>query len=127
MKNILVFSLVVVLLLVSVVTVFAGAKNGILTEWSWRGEKSGYWQTTGSEIVQMWSYDRPEGPDMHYVYKPLDLFPDASCEDGATSINATWQPINLYNVTHSMYKSTFMTIFPDLFRVYYQCGSPIVD
>lgn len=118
--------LVIILLLLSTSVAFAGAKNSWFAAWSWQGEKSGYFQTTGSDIVHMWSYDRPnDEPDIHFVIKPLDKFPDASCDEGAIKDSPTWIPKNLYNALYSEYKTGYKTIFPDLYRVYQLCGYPI--
>jgi hypothetical protein len=128
MIKVLTSTIVAFIFLAAASTVFAGAKNSeVYTEWGWQGEKSGYFQTTGSGIVHLWSYDRPnDEPDIHFVIKPLKRFPHAECDEEAIKESATWKPINLYNVQNTDgYKAAFNTIFPELNDTYYLCGYAI--
>lgn len=117
--------LVAILLLMTTSIAFAGAKNAWFAEWTWQGEKSGYFLVTNSDLVHLWSYDRPTGPDMHFIMKPVDKFDTTGCDDGAVWENATWTPQGIYNCLHSGYHAGYMQLFPDLSRVYYGCGYPI--
>ena len=54
-------------LLLSASIVFAGAKNATYIEWTWPAgiDKSAYFQTTGSGLVNAWTYDHPDFPEQH--------------------------------------------------------------
>ncbi|MFC1755781.1 hypothetical protein ACFLZK_00095 [Patescibacteria group bacterium] len=128
MRRIITSVVVTFVFLMLVVPVLAAPKSKMVyTEWSWKGEKSGFFKLTGSELVHMWSYDRPnEEPDIHFVIKPSDKFPNASCDEEALKENAEWKPRNLYNVQNtSEYKEDFKTIFTDLDQLHYLCGYAI--
>ena len=127
-KKTLIIIFALAILLISTGVVFAGAKNTeVYLEWEWPVDhhKSGYFQTTGSGLVHGWSYDRPVGPDMHYIYKPLEKVPDASCDAGWTARHETWKPQYLFNVLDDGFEADFMMIFPELGDYYYMCGYPI--
>ena len=130
MKKIFALSLVVLISLTIVSTAFAGgAKNGDFFDWYWQGYKSGYFKTTGSGLVHMWSYDRPEGSsapgDAHFVFKPLDKFPDATCGPDAVWVNHSWKARNVYNLLDATEKASFLLIFPDLDQLYLGCAYQI--
>lgn len=127
-KKFFILCLVVILMLLSTSVAFSDKKFAVFTQWTWPPgmDKSGFFMTTGSELVHMWSYDKPGGePDIHFVIKPLDKFPDAECDSGAIKDSPTWKPRNLYNVTWLEYKAAFKTVFPNLDRLYHLCGYAI--
>lgn len=112
------------LVIVAPTMVLAGAKNGTFMEWSWQGEKSGYFMPAKSGIVHFWSYDRPDDePDIHYIVKSLNKFKNATeCDEDAFKENPNWKPKNLYNAMYAEYKDDFKAIFPNLYQPYLLCG-----
>ena len=119
---------VVILLLIATSSVLAGAKNALYFEWTWQGAKSGYFQMSTSGIVHMWSYDRPApDPDIHFVIKPLDKFPDASCDEGVIKVKAGWTPQGIFNSLNPGQDFEGYEAFwgGDLSKLHYLCGYPM--
>jgi hypothetical protein len=116
----------IALMIIAVPVLAGGAKNGTYLAWSSGGEKSGYFMTTASGIVHFWSYDRPDGTDVHFIAKPLDKYPNATqCDAGFYHEKLGWTPRPLYNAMYSQYKPTYLTFFADLDLPYLLCGYEI--
>ena len=115
-------------LLLSIFTMTAvsagGAKNGEYFDWVSGGNKSGYFKVTGSGIVHMWSYDRPAplSGDVHFIFKPNDKFPNATCDVEAVWVKPNYSPAPLYSKLDPEEKTNFLNIFTDLDMGYLGCG-----
>lgn len=134
MKRVYTITIVVILLIIATSTVLAGADNAAYFDWEWQGNKSGYFQAASSGLVHFWSYDRPTDPpnipyeNVHFIAKPLDKFPGASCEEGAV-LDQAWSPRGIYSLLDATEKPAFMEIFGSIpapgLKPYWLCGYPI--
>ncbi len=105
----------VAMLLVAVVPALAGAKNATFLEWTWKGNKSGYFMKTGSGLVHLWYDQHPTYEGTHAIFKPLSHFKNAAengCGEGVQFERTNWQSQNLYNAMDTdKYKAAFEGIF----------------
>lgn len=129
-KKTIISFLSVLLLVAFAAPVFAkgGVKNGTYLEWTWQGNKSAYFMTTGSGIVHAWSYDHPTYDDAKFLFKPLSKFENATeegCDDGYLNENLSWNPDNLYNVMDTDYADSFWDVFDENEDRYMLCIYPM--
>jgi hypothetical protein len=122
---VVIFALLLSALTITMVSA-GGATNGDYFDWNWQGDKSGYFKETGSGIVHMWSYDRPADSvapgDAHFIFKPLEKFPDSTCDADAVWVRSGWIARNVYNLLDSTEQPLFSQIFPDLDKLYLGCA-----
>ncbi len=116
MKKLLAAGIAGATLLVCGLPVFAGAKNATYIQWTWPAgiDKSAYFQTTGSGLVNAWTYNHPDLGDARFIFKPLSKFPNAveeGCDEGWVRENPNWKPKGIYNSADSENKALIMEIF----------------
>ena len=118
--------LVVIALLLTTTIALGYSSDSTYIEWSWQGEKSGYFYVTASGLVHVWSWDHPEHGDTHWVIKPYDKFPNATtCDEGYVFEKIGWTPDGIYSSAYSQYKEPYLELFPDLDQEYLLCKYPL--
>lgn len=131
MKKLIATGIASAALLVSALPIFAGAKNATYAEWTWPAgtHKSAYFQTTGSGLVNVWTYDHPDMGEARYVIKPVDKFKNATeCDEGWLRENPNWKPRYIWNCANADNRSIIEDIFgpgADLDKEYLFCAYPM--
>jgi len=100
MKKLLAAGIAGAALLVYALPVFAGAKNATYIQWTWPAntDKSAYFQTTGSGLVNAWTYNHPDMGDARWVFKPVSKFNNAvECDEGWIREKTDWTPRGIWN------------------------------
>jgi len=114
MKKYLMIAMLIMLTFIVATPVLAGAKNSTDLYWTWPAgsDKNAYFMTTGSGIVQGWTYDHPDMGDAKWIFKPLSKFKNATeCDEGWIGESPNWNPHNLYNVMSAESEPEFWGIF----------------
>jgi len=119
--------LVIIGLLLTTTLVVAAPKKSVFVIWR-GGDNEGYFFTNPSGLVLTWTtkHYRPEFNDKtHWVIKPKDKFPNATCDATALYTNYNWSPRAMVNTAISLeYKEAFEEVFPNLDKIYTLCIYP---